>query len=275
MTGIASLFAQAESTLFVAQLGFLVLALLASALCDTVTLARRAKAPLAALALAAVLASAAIRSVGAGRLPFASVYEFGLLLCIALDALLLFAALRYEERAISLAASVAAFVLGTAMLFFFQKARPLAPALKSAWLGLHVATAVIAYACLAVSAALGVAGLAALREEGEAGAKTGKAARIETLMSRLIAAAFPFLTLLIVTGAIWAEYAWGAFWRWDPKETWALVTWLAYLACIHLTRVRGWRGRRAFALSVACFAIVLFTFFGVNFLMPGLHSYVR
>jgi cytochrome c-type biogenesis protein CcsB len=262
-----------ETILFLAQLGFLLLTMIASALCDT-RRAGLAKAIPAALALVSVLASAGVRTAFAGRLPFASVYEFGLLLCVVLDGLLVYVALRYEEKALSLAASAAAFILGSIMLFFFQEARPLAPALKSAWLGAHVATAVIAYGCLTLSAALGVAALASGKGPAS-GTGDEKTSRAEALMNRLVVAAFPFLTLLIVTGAIWAEYAWGSFWRWDPKETWALVTWLAYLGYLHLTRTKGLRGRRAQILSVACFALVLFTFFGVSFLLPGLHSYLR
>jgi ABC-type transport system involved in cytochrome c biogenesis permease subunit len=267
MNRLDTLFGQTEAILFIAQLGFLFISMIVSALKGRgIGVARIATA---VLALAAVIASAAVRTALAGRLPFASMYEFGLLLCIALDGLLVFVTLRYKERAFSLSASAAASVLGSIMLFLFQKARPLVPALKSAWLGLHVATAVIAYGCLSLSAALAVAGLVSTRSEDD------RASRIETLVNRLIVTAFPFLTLLIITGAIWAEYAWGSFWRWDPKETWALVTWLAYLGYLHLTRSRGWKGRKAFSLAIAAFALVLFTFFGVNFLLPGLHSYMR
>jgi ABC-type transport system involved in cytochrome c biogenesis permease subunit len=267
MNRLDTLPVQAEAILFIAQLGFLFMSMIVSVLKGRgIGVARIVTA---ALALAAALASATVRTVGAGRLPFASMYEFGLLLCIALDGLLVFMTLRYEERAFSLSASIAAFVFGSIMLFFFQKARPLAPALKSAWLGAHVATAVIAYGCLSLSAALALAGFVSAKSG------TDRVSRIETLVNRLIVAAFPFLTLLIITGAIWAEYAWGSFWRWDPKETWALVTWLAYLGYLHLTRSRGWKERKAFALAIAAFALVLFTFFGVNFLLPGLHSYMR
>lgn len=273
MNGLDALFGQAETILFLTQLGFLLASMIVSAL--KVRGIRAARIATATLALAAVLASAAVRTAGAGRLPFASVYEFGLLLCIALDGLLVFVAIRYTERVFSLSASAAAFVFGSIMLLFFQKARPLSPALKSAWLGAHVATAVIAYGCLSLSAALALAGLVSTRPRATAKSGADKVSRIEALVNRLVVTAFPFLTLLIITGAIWAEYAWGSFWRWDPKETWALVTWLAYLVYLHLTRSRGWKGRKAFTLAIAAFALVLFTFFGVNFLLPGLHSYMR
>ena len=84
----------------------------------------------------------------------------------------------------------------------------------------------------------------------------------------------PFLTIMLITGAVWAEYAWGTFWSWDPKETFALVTWLVYALYLHIRLMRGWRGKRTAILSVIGFLTVIFTFFGVSYLLPGLHSYL-
>ncbi len=84
---------------------------------------------------------------------------------------------------------------------------------------------------------------------------------------------FPLLTLGIITGSIWAEYAWGSYWSWDPKEVWSLVTWLLYAALLHGRMTVGWRGRKAAILAIVGFCAVLFTFLGVNLLLPGLHSY--
>jgi ABC-type transport system involved in cytochrome c biogenesis permease subunit len=246
-----------ESILFFASLGFMLLAFGASVFFSK----RRLAAVFGICALAFCLASAILRTVLSGRPPFASMYEFGLLLSILLDALFVWLCLRYEEKAVPIAAALCAFVLGSVMSFFFAQARPLVPALKSAWLGAHVLTAVIAYGCLAMSAAFAIAAL------------SSRSGSVEALVGRFVLVAFPFLTLLIITGAIWAEYAWGSFWRWDPKETWALVTWLVYLGYLHLTRTRGWRGKRAMIAAVVCFCVVLFTFLGVNLLLSGLHSY--
>jgi len=217
-------------------------------------------------ALVACLASVSLRVAYSGRLPFASMYEFGLLLCLALDGFLVFLAFSRADRAVLIAATLCDFVMGSIILLLFDTAHPLVPALKSAWLAAHVATAVIAYCCLAMSAALAAAALAVSRE-------AERATSLELLVNRCVAIAFPFLTLLIITGAIWAEYAWGSFWRWDPKETWALVTWIVYLGYLHLVRTRGWKGRRAMIAAIAGFGVVLFTFFGVNLLLSGLHSY--
>ena len=217
-------------------------------------------------ALVACLASASLRVAYSGRLPFASMYEFGLLLSLALDGFLVFLAFSRTDRAVLIAAVLCDFAMGSVIFLLFDSAHPLVPALKSAWLAAHVATAVIAYCCLAMSAALAAAALAVSRE-------AERAASLESLVNRCVAIAFPFLTLLIITGAIWAEYAWGAFWRWDPKETWALVTCIVYLGYLHLVRTRGWKGRRAMIAAIVGFGVVLFTFFGVNLLLSGLHSY--
>ena len=88
-----------------------------------------------------------------------------------------------------------------------------------------------------------------------------------------IAVGFPLLSLGIITGAAWANYAWGTYWSWDPKETWSLITWFIYAAYLHARFTRGWHGTRAAVLSILGFTAVIFTYFGVNFLLSGLHSY--
>lgn len=262
---------RAEVLFFMASLAFVFISFAATVLGGK---ARAGSGPAAAAcakagaiaALAACLASIAARTASSGRLPFASMYEFGLLLSLVLDGLVVATVFGQKDRIVPAAAAIVAFVMGSVILLFFDAARPLVPALKSVWLGIHVATAVIAYGCLALSAALAVAGLAVSRDPG-------RGTSVEALVNRLVTAAFPFLTLLIITGAIWAEYAWGSFWRWDPKETWALVTWLVYLSYLHLVRTRGWKGRKVLVAAIVGFAVVLFTFFGVNLLLAGLHSY--
>ncbi|HLY61413.1 MAG TPA: cytochrome c biogenesis protein CcsA [Terriglobia bacterium] len=97
--------------------------------------------------------------------------------------------------------------------------------------------------------------------------------RLDRLTYKTISIAFPLLTLMIATGAYWANRTWGAYWSWDPKETWALITWLTYVAYLHMRIARGWRGRRAAYFAIIGFAVVVFTFFGVTYLLPGLHSY--
>ena len=97
---------------------------------------------------------------------------------------------------------------------------------------------------------------------------------LDTLIYRTVAVSFPLLTLMIITGAYWANRTWGSYWSWDPKEDWALITWLTYAGYLHMRLTRGWRGRRAATMAIIGFAIVMFTFFGVTYLLPGLHAYV-
>jgi cytochrome c-type biogenesis protein CcsB len=99
------------------------------------------------------------------------------------------------------------------------------------------------------------------------------AEELDRITYRTIAIAFPLLTLMIASGAYWANRTWGSYWSWDPKETWAAITWLVYAGYLHMRITRGWRGRRAAYFAILGFAIVMFTFFGVTYLLPGLHSY--
>jgi len=96
---------------------------------------------------------------------------------------------------------------------------------------------------------------------------------LDDLIYKAVAISFPLLTLMIIAGAYWANKTWGNYWSWDPKEDWALITWLTYAGYIHMRLTRGWRGRRAAYMAIIGFAIVLFTFFGVSYLLPGLHAY--
>jgi cytochrome c-type biogenesis protein CcsB len=96
---------------------------------------------------------------------------------------------------------------------------------------------------------------------------------LDRITYKTICIAFPLLTLMIAAGAFWANRAWGSYWNWDPKETWAAITWLVYAGYLHMRITRGWRGRRAAYFAILGFAIVMFTFFGVTYLLPGLHAY--
>jgi ABC-type transport system involved in cytochrome c biogenesis permease subunit len=96
---------------------------------------------------------------------------------------------------------------------------------------------------------------------------------LDRVTYKIICIAFPLLTLMIGAGAYWANQAWGSYWSWDPKETWAAITWLVYAGYLHMRITRGWRGRRAAWFAILGFAVVIFTFFGVTYLLPGLHAY--
>ncbi|MCS6817282.1 MAG: cytochrome c biogenesis protein CcsA [Blastocatellia bacterium] len=96
---------------------------------------------------------------------------------------------------------------------------------------------------------------------------------LDRLTYRAVTLAFPLLTLMVITGAVWANESWGRYWGWDPKETWALITWLFYATFLHTRITHGWKGRRSAVLAVLGFVAVMFTYLGVSFLLPGLHSY--
>jgi cytochrome c-type biogenesis protein CcsB len=97
--------------------------------------------------------------------------------------------------------------------------------------------------------------------------------KLDALIYKTVAVSFPLLTLMIIAGAYWANRTWGTYWSWDPKEDWALITWLTYAGYLHMRLTRGWRGRRSAYFAIVGFAIVMFTFFGVTYLLPGLHAY--
>ena len=158
---------------------------------------------------------------------------------------------------------------------------PLVPALQSNWLLYHVITCFLGYAAFAVACGLSIMYLIRERQEdSSAGSPAGGIISmfpsikvLDDLNYKAIMIGFPLLTLGIVTGAAWANYAWGTYWSWDPKETWSLIVWFVYAAFLHARITRGWVGRRAAILSVVGFAATIFCYLGVNLFLSGLHSY--
>ena len=155
--------------------------------------------------------------------------------------------------------------------------QPLVPALQSNWLTAHVLTCFFGYAAFAVAFGISLMYLVRNRSDKKGG---GSAASLlpptkvlDDLSYKAVAVGFPLLTLGILTGAAWANYAWGTYWSWDPKETWSLITWFVYAAYLHARFTAGWRGNRLAVLSVVGFLAVIFTYWGVNFWLSGLHSY--
>jgi cytochrome c-type biogenesis protein CcsB len=152
-----------------------------------------------------------------------------------------------------------------------SRIQPLMPALKSNWLLIHVVTAFLGYASFAL--AFG-AGILYLVQDRRPRTSLPPLAQLDRLIYRATVLGFLLLTLGILTGAVWAETAWGRYWSWDPKETWSLITWLIYATLLHARLLKGWQGRRIAWLAVLGFMAVLFTYFGVSFLLTGLHSYL-
>ena len=158
--------------------------------------------------------------------------------------------------------------------------QPLVPALKSNWLISHVVSCFVGYAAFAVSFGVSVLYFFKIGAE-QSKSKSGdsfwdflpSSSSLDEIGYKTIAIGFPLLTIGIVTGAFWANVAWGSYWSWDPKETWSLIVWLIYAAYLHARITRGWRGKRAAMLSIVGFAATLFCYLGVNLILSGLHSY--
>jgi cytochrome c-type biogenesis protein CcsB len=216
--------------------------------------------------------------MGFGHAPLSNLYESLIFFAWTIIAIYLYIEWRYGNRVIgAFSAPLAFLAIAYASLSpnISDRIQPLIPALKSNWLIAHVITCFIGYGAFAVACGVSVMYLMKSgRDEEEAGlvGRFPPASVLDELTHQLVMFGFLFLSAGIITGAVWANSAWGRYWGWDPKETWSLITWFVYAAMLHARMMRGWRGRRIAYLTLIGFAAVLFTYFGVN-LLPGLHSY--
>jgi len=231
--------------------------------------------------LAGLTFGLAVRAVQAGHWPLANTYEFSLVFLWAIVLVYLLLERVMDTRAGGAFILMIACLLATyAWVLMPASARapqPLLPALRSIWLQLHAVTAAVGYGGFA--AACG-AGLMYLIKE----TRTGLAEKLPSLQKldaynyRAVAFGYPWMSLAIITGAIWAQVAWGNYWSWDIKETWALTVWLVYTLFLHTRVTRGWQGRPTAIISIIGFLTVLFTFLGVGWLarqvgLESLHVY--
>jgi cytochrome c-type biogenesis protein CcsB len=211
---------------------------------------------------------------GFGYIPLSNMYESLIFFSWTIVLIYLILEFIYHQKIIGALVTPIAFLaiaLTSIIPGVEAKITPLVPALQSNWLTIHVTTCFFGYAAFAVS--FGISILYLIRDKTEA--KWLPATSIlDEINYKSIVIGFPMLTLGIVTGAAWANYAWGTYWSWDPKETWSLITWFVYAAFLHARLTRDWRGRKAAVLSIVGFVAVLFTYFGVNYLLSGLHSYL-
>ncbi len=204
--------------------------------------------------------------------PLSNFYESLIFFSWCLPALGLLAFRRYLKGYLgAVAGLLAALLLAYASFGVDSSIKPLMPALKSNWLLIHVVTAFLGYAAFAL--AFGTA-ILYLFQERRSRASLPPLPLLDGLIYRTTVLGFLLLTVGIATGAVWAETAWGRYWSWDPKETWSLITWFIYAALLHARLLKGWQGRRIAWLAVLGFMAVLFTYFGVSFLLSGLHSYL-
>jgi cytochrome c-type biogenesis protein CcsB len=222
------------------------------------------------LALIFLTASLLFRTIATQHGPFANMYEFSIAFAWGTLAMYLYFERRYHQRVLGLVALPIALAMLLYAMTIPSTIDPLVPALQNnLLLSVHVAVAIVAYGTFTVSFAAAVLYLVQ-GEKGRAGLPSREL--LDEISYKAVMVGFPFLTLTIVLGAVWANEAWGTYWSWDPKETASLVTWLIYGAYLHARVVRGWRGERAAYLLILGFAAVLFTYFG-NLFFGGLHSY--
>jgi cytochrome c-type biogenesis protein CcsB len=217
---------------------------------------------------------------GYGYVPLSNMYESLIFFSWTIVLIYLILEFKYRQKIIGVFVTPFAFLalaLTSIIPGIDSKITPLVPALQSNWLTIHVTTCFFGYASFAVS--FGISILYLIRDKK--GVQKEKVPKwlpptpiLDEINYKSIVIGFPMLTLGIVTGAAWANYAWGSYWSWDPKETWSLITWFIYAAFLHARLTRDWRGRRAAILSIVGFTAVLFTYFGVNYLISGLHSYL-
>ena len=211
------------------------------------------------------------RGFTAGRLPLANQFEFASGFAWAIAALGFFLYWKLRQEWVMTAAMPMAFLILSYTAFQPMQIKDIMPALRSTWFALHIGSAAFSYAAFAISAGLGVVYLVQLKKGKSADDPRMK--QMDYLGYRIVCLGFLLLTVVIFSGAIWAEQAWSSWWSWDPKETWALITWIFYAIYLHQRLRLKWQGRRMAWLAVIAFVLVIFTFAGVNLLLPGLHSY--
>jgi len=216
---------------------------------------------------------------GYGYVPLSNMYESLIFFSWTIVLIYLILEFKYQQKIIGVFITPFAFLaiaLTSIIPGINAKITPLMPALQSNWLTIHVTTCFFGYAAFAVSFGVSILYLIRDREGSprEEGSKWLPSTQIlDEINYKSIVIGFPMLSLGIITGAAWANYAWGSYWSWDPKEVWSLITWFVYAAFLHARFTRDWRGRKAAVLSIVGFVAVLFTYFGVNYILSGLHSY--
>ncbi len=220
-------------------------------------------------------AALVLRGISAGRLPMTNQYEFATCFAWALCLVSLIFIRKYRFSVLGVFAMPVVFLIMGYAAMQSRDIKPLMPALQSGWLAFHVSTAIIAYGSFGVSAVLGAIYLlrSRMKENGFLDQHVPGENKLDLIAYRSVCLGLLFLTLTIITGAIWAERAWGSYWNWDPKETWSLVTWIIYAVYLHLRLRKGWKGKAAAIFAVIGFVCVIFTYIGVNTLLPGIHSY--
>jgi cytochrome c-type biogenesis protein CcsB len=231
------------------------------------------------LATAVLLLGVVARGVSASRVPWSNMYEYSISGALTFALAYLIVGRKYDLRWLGLPISIAVLlILGTAITLLYRPSAPLVPALQSTWLVVHVFAAILSGGVFLLSNTIAATYLWLDRMERK-GERTAFAKRLPTLevldqlSYRLVAFVFPLWTFAVIAGAIWAEAAWGRYWGWDPKETWAFITWILYAAYLHARVTAGWKGRKAAWLCSLAGSTYLFNYVWVNVWGTGRHTY--
>lgn len=218
-----------------------------------------------------------------GHIPVSNLYEVFILFCVITGLLYLYYEGRYRSRALGgfvllVISAAVAFLLWYSYSRGAHEIKPLVPALKSYWMKIHVPANFIGYGAFALAAMVSVAYLIkhyaqTHNPQGWVTKRLPTLEMLDDLTYKSIALGFAFFTIATILGAMWAAEAWGGYWSWDPKETWALIVWLNYAAWLHLRLSKGWRGVHMAWWAIIGLFVTLFAFLGVNMFLSGLHSY--
>jgi len=218
-----------------------------------------------------------------GHIPISNLYEVFILFSIVTSLLYLFYERRYQTRSLGgfvllVISAAVAFQLWYAFDRHASDIQPLVPALQSYWMKIHVPANFIGYGSFSMAAMFGVAYLLKSwqqqrKPQGLLATSLPGLAVMDDLMYKAISLGFAFFTLATILGSLWAAEAWGGYWSWDPKETWALIVWLNYAAWLHMRMTKGWNGKPMAWWAVIGLFVTAFAFLGVNMFLSGLHSY--
>ncbi len=223
------------------------------------------------LAAGSLLVGVVLRGIWAERAPWGNMYEFSISSALGILVVFLVWSTQRDLRWLGLFVTIPTLLtLGMAVTVLYSEAAQLVPALKSYWLIIHVFAAIIGGGAFTVGAA--TAGLSLISDKGWFKQLPSRE-KLEGLTHRIISFAFPIWTFAVVAGAIWAENAWGRYWGWDPKETWAFITWVIFAAYLHARSTAGWKHQKASVIALIGWLSFLINYFGVNIFITGLHSY--
>ena len=219
------------------------------------------------------------RYFAAGHLPITNPHEATSFFAWCIILIFFFLEHRYKVGLLGSFIMPIAFALMVSSALLPKDVRPLSPILQSNWLGVHTFFAFLANASFALAAGVGVMYLVQehyvkTKHLGDLFQRLPSLQSLDEINYRLITLGFPLFTLAMITGMLWADTAWGSYWRWDPRETWSLITWLIFAIILHARLLRGWRGRKAALLSILGFMSIIIAFAGIKILQKGQHVFL-